>query len=223
METIQWIINSVSYWNIFVILFLSGLGFPVPEEVTFMAAGAAASMGHLEVAPMLVLCYLAVIGGDALAFGGGRFLGNHLYQSRLARFLLNPKRMRKARYLFYKRGTWAVVIARFLPGLRVSAFFVAGSMGVKWPRFLVADSLALIGSAPVGLLLGWFLGASLLTEEGFARAQHVLREYHIAIGVVAGALVLTVVALLLLRGYKRRKRKAERASLRPPPAGVTGG
>jgi membrane protein DedA with SNARE-associated domain len=222
VETIQWIIGSVSYWNIFLILFLSGLGFPVPEEVTFMAAGASASMGHLEVLPMLVMCYLAVIGGDALSFGCGRFLGNHLYGSRVARFLLNPKRLRKARYLFYKRGTWAVVIARFLPGLRVSAFFVAGSMSVKWTRFLVADSLALVGSAPIGLFLGWFLGASLLTKDGFARAQHIMHDYHIAIGVVLGVLLVTVVGLLALRSYRRKKRKADRASLRPPPAGVAG-
>ena len=131
METVRWIIDFVSYWNLFLILFISGLGFPVPEEITLMAGGAAAAMGHLDFVWVIVISYVAIIGGDAVAFGGGRYLGTHIYDSRVAKYLLDKKRMRKARYLFFKRGTWAVAIARFLPGLRVSAFFVAGSMNVS--------------------------------------------------------------------------------------------
>lgn len=219
MDTIHWLIEHVSYGSIFFILYISGLGFPLPEEITLMAAGAAAAMGHVDLLLMILVCYVAVIGGDATAFAAGRYFGGQVYDSRLMRLLLPPKRLRKARFLFYKRGTQAVVIARFLPGLRVSAFFVAGSMHVSWWRFLIADSVALIVSAPVGLLLGWFLGSSLLTPEGYASARKVLHRYHLL--VLAGFVALFCV--LLGAWLVRRRLRQNRASRnRPAPEGPLG-
>lgn len=217
METLQWIIQSVSYWHVFFILFISGLGFPVPEEITLMAAGAAAAMGDVKLIPMIIICYVAIIGGDTVAFASGRAVGDHVMESRFARWFISKKRLRKARFLFYKRGTWAVVVARFLPGLRVSAFFVAGTMKVSWARFLAADSLALFASAPIGLGLGWFLGSNLLTPEGFAYAERVLRKYHVIVGIAIGILVATFIGLLIYRRYVRKRSRRTRNSDAPLP------
>jgi membrane protein DedA with SNARE-associated domain len=212
METLHWLIQSVSYWLFFLILFISGLGFPIPEEITLMAGAASAAMGNLDIFWVIVISYVAIMLGDAVAFGLGRYFGPQIYQSRFARFIGDKKRIRKARYLFFKRGSWAVAIARFLPGLRVTAFFVAGSMSVSWFKFLLVDSIALILSAPVGLGLGWFLGSSLLTTDGFAKAQEVLSDYHVLVFGVIGTILVIAIGSYIYRRHKKKQRRTRRSS-----------
>jgi membrane protein DedA with SNARE-associated domain len=60
------------------ILLLCGLGLPIPEDVSLIAAGYFAYKGVLNVHKALAVCFAAVLAGDTLAFFLGRWFGRRL-------------------------------------------------------------------------------------------------------------------------------------------------
>src|SRR5262249_30543481 len=55
------------------ILLLCGLGLPIPEDISLIAAGYFSWKGVLEVNRAFAVCFAAVLAGDSLAFFMGRF------------------------------------------------------------------------------------------------------------------------------------------------------
>ena len=73
---------------------------------------------------------------------------------------LTPARFQKAEGYFARYGAWTVFAARFIAGLRVLAAPAAGTAGMHWPRFFLANAAgALAWSVAVGLL-GYYFGRS---------------------------------------------------------------
>ncbi|MBL8753268.1 MAG: VTT domain-containing protein, partial [Planctomycetes bacterium] len=106
---------------------------------------------------------------------------------------------------FRRRGDLVILIARFLPGIRVVAFFTAGTMKMPWRRFLFLDGLGIALIVPLLTWLGYrsagFIDHMVATVERAERG--------ILWGAIA-ALVLTAAWLWL-----RRRRRLAR-SQRPP-------
>ena len=73
----------LSLWGPFVIILLCGFGIPRPEDIVLQVAGALAAVEGRSWEGVSVLMYLAVIGGDSLMFGLGRWVGGRLLTTRL--------------------------------------------------------------------------------------------------------------------------------------------
>src|SRR5262249_51499263 len=102
------------------ILLLCGLGLPIPEDISLIAAGCLAWRGqHLGLAPLIdvhtvfAVCFAAVLGGDSIAFFMGRFFGRRVLASKLARRCFTPKRQLRVRAYFRKFGNRVVLVGRF--------------------------------------------------------------------------------------------------------------
>src|ERR1700704_1574340 len=59
---------------------------------------------------------------------------------------------------FAKHGPKFIMAARFVPGLRAVTYFVAGTTGVPYWKFILYDGLAACVSAPAWVYLGWWAG-----------------------------------------------------------------
>ncbi len=162
---------GIGYPLLFALVAAESAGALVPGETSLIVAGVLASQGQLS----LPLVVAVAAGGAILGDNTGYLLGRR----GLRRLLERPGRRAAGRQrliergeaFFARHGAATVFFARWLPGLRVVASWLAGADHMPWPRFLLWNALggtlwaATIGS--LAYLLGRG-GSGLLGAVGFA-------------------------------------------------------
>jgi membrane protein DedA with SNARE-associated domain len=145
------------YVGFAVVFLLCGVGLPLPEEIGLLAAGyvCATNADRVTLHWMMVWCGGAILAGDLIPYVLGRVFGVRLLRLRWLRYLVTKQRLAKFDRWFRRRGDAVIFIARFLAGLRVVAFFTAGTMKMPWIRFLVLDGLGILVLVPVLTLVGF--------------------------------------------------------------------
>ena len=139
------------------ILLLCGLGLPIPEDISLIAAGYFSYKGVLDVHTAFAVCFAAVLAGDTMAFFLGRFFGRRVLASPFARRYFTPRRQLRVRAYFRKFGSKVVLIGRFTPGFRFTIFFTAGTLHLRPSVFsdlrLLGGRLLRSGAGLLGLVL----------------------------------------------------------------------
>ena len=91
----EWLLSQLTshvYAKLAGLLLLCGLGLPVPEDISLISAGYLAHLGTVEIHTVFLVCFVAVLGGDTLAFTVGRSFGTKLLASRFGHRYFTPKR-----------------------------------------------------------------------------------------------------------------------------------
>lgn len=154
---------------------LCGIGLPLPEEVVLLAVGYVCAKWPDKAVMhwMMLTSGGAILSGDLLPFVLGRVFGVRLLRLRWLRMFITKQRLAKFDHWFRRRGDTVIFIARFVAGLRVVAFFTAGTMKMPWRRFLLLDGIGIAVIVPALILLGYH-GASFI-ENMIATVQKVER------------------------------------------------
>ncbi len=143
-----------------VVLGVAGLDviFPLlPSETVVITAAAVAAHGGLSIWLVILAAATGGFMGDNVSFLLGRKAG-----SRVARFLFRGKKGRErldwAERAVRRRGVLLIFVGRFLPGGRTASTFAAGTLGMPWRRFAVADAIAAAAWGTYAGLLGYLGG-----------------------------------------------------------------
>lgn len=183
------------YTGLFLILFFSGLGLPIPEEITLLTGGFLINLGFARFYPTLATVFVGVLTGDMAMYSIGRRWGHGIITHRHMRKIFSEERLERVRQFFRDHGSKTIFIARFISGFRVAAFLAAGTMGMKPGKFLFLDFLAALIAVPLLLLLGYYFGAYIeWLANVFTRVDSLLK-----MGAVLGGLIVL--------GYFLLKRK----------------
>jgi membrane-associated protein len=169
--------------RLYAVIFLATLStafFPVPEEATLLGAGYAARLGRVELVGAMAAGWLAVMIGDTLGYALGRFLLAPLLRTRLGRKLLPESRRAWAEHLVSQNGDRAILVARFLVGLRGFVYFAVGASRFPFGRFVAVN-------AAVGLLE---VGGLVAIGFGFG-------ELHARVGLTVDLVAAAVLAVAL--------------------------
>jgi LPXTG-motif cell wall-anchored protein len=152
-DLLRWL-ESYPYPAVAVFFLLCGAGLPLPEEIVLIAGGyVCAQLPDKAVLHwMMVWCGGAILAGDLLPFVLGHVFGTRLLRLRWLRLLVTKRRLAKFDNWFRRRGDHVIFIARFLAGIRMVAFFTAGTMKMKFRRFLLLDGAGIVLIVP---LLTW--------------------------------------------------------------------
>jgi membrane protein DedA with SNARE-associated domain len=219
--------HGVIWTAIVVILFLSGFGLPLPEDIPLTLSGFTTTKeaGDQFVLAGFIVTFLVVVvpilAGDLVAYAMGRKFGFGLRdRSRLIARTLTDQRMTRVRHWFDEYGSFTVFLGRQVAGIRFVTFYTAGTMHMSLAKFVFFDFLGCLLSLPVWLTLGYLAAiyGKAWLDEASRRAG-------------AGFLAGTLIAVLLLiifakfRTWRHRSRKATQApeilrALTPPPAGA---
>lgn len=120
------------------------LGLPLPSLPVLLAAGALAGAGKLNLAAIIFLATLAAFLSDLIWFELGRRHGGPVLQFACRTSLEPDSCVRRTKDLFSRRGTWPLLVSKFVPGMNVVASPVAGMSGVPRLRFLILDALGAV-------------------------------------------------------------------------------
>ena len=155
------LIGRFHYMAPFTILLLCGLGLPLPEEVALVGAGFLLYQQKVEFPAITAVCSAAILLGDSIPYWLGRNWGIAALKSPIISKVLHPERFATLERRFSAHGNWVVFSCRFMPGLRIPAYFVAGTLRMGFPRFLLLDVLGVAISVPASIWLGRIFGGSI--------------------------------------------------------------
>ena len=195
-------VGLAAYGLVFLVLLAAGFGLPLPEDIPLVMGGVLVHRGQAVLWKMILVGYLGIIIGDSTMFGLGRRFGSKVGAAPgfFAR-IVTPEKRQRVEGMFKKHGEKIVMLARFLPGVRTVTYFTAGSVGMRYGRFVLYDSIAALASAPIFVLLGYYFGADI--ESLLMRIAAGERN---VIGVL---LAIVLGSLLFSRWRTRRAKKAE--------------
>lgn len=219
--------SEFGYLGPFTILFLCGFGLPIPEEVTMLGSGFLLYQGRVELLPIIGVCFAATLLGDSIPYTLGRRYGRKALRVRSVRRALNPARIRAMERRFKDGGLRAVFVCRFIPGLRLPAWFTAGTLGMPYHRFIAVDGLGALIMTPFFVLVGRASG------EKIAELESSVENLTQILGFVIVSIAAVVVIHLLVtrrlpsskeaRGRARAETQEERkAQIAPDPELVDG-
>jgi membrane protein DedA with SNARE-associated domain len=137
----------------------SGLPMPVPSEVSVGYLGQRLTGNPLALfASWLALTVLIVLGSTNLFLASRRF-GQRLLTSRMGSALhLTPSRVARAQAWFGRWGPVAIVVSRYVPGLRWAMAVACGILGVSYRTFWFSTAISAAVWAAVMLILGVTVG-----------------------------------------------------------------
>lgn len=208
-DTLQRVIDVFTqfpYLGPFVFLFLCGLGLPSPEEVALIGSGFLLYHGQVEFVRITLVCSSAILIGDSIPYWLGRRYGLGALKSRWVVKVLHPERFAALERRFAEHGNKAVFTCRFLPGLRIPGYFVAGTMKMSFWRFILLDTIGVLVSVPTSIYLGKLFG------EQLDVLKDRVRELHHWLFFAVIALVLIVVG----RAWLKRRERAALGESQPP-------
>lgn len=150
------LIEHFTYAGIFIVLFLGGVGVPVPEEAPILAAGVLAGEQVIRWWIALPVCILGVLSGDIVLYWVGHHWGERILDWRVVRRVLTPAREARLIAAYRRHGVKIVFTARHVMGLRAAAFLTAGIVRIPFLKFLAVDAAAAMVGVPVGFGLAFF-------------------------------------------------------------------
>jgi len=137
-QTMEFLLRH-GYSVLFAMVLAEQLGAPIPAMPVLLAMGALIGTGKYSWSGALSLSVAAALMADGAWYLIGRQKGSPVLKL-LCRISLEPDScVSSTRYWFRRLGGWALVIAKFVPGLSTVAPPMAGLSRMAWWRFLTLD------------------------------------------------------------------------------------
>jgi membrane protein DedA with SNARE-associated domain len=143
---------------------------------------------------------VAIVAADCLWFFLCRHYGTPLLHKRWIKRFIHPRRLLELKHQFERRGTWLIVMARFIPSSRTTAITAAGIVHMPFWKFALATATCVLFTVPMQLGLGYVIG------EGLSS-----RSTAETIRLVIGVIVLLALLSLCFAWWSRHRASRRRA------------
>ena len=195
MAFLQSLQGAPAYGLLFGLLVASGFGLPINEDILLLAAAALTLRGVMEPLPLIAVAWVGVVSADALVFHWGHVFGARVLRHRhLARVMPEP-RLLAMQQTMLRYGPAYIFLVRFMPGLRTTLFFAAGSLKMPYRHLFVFDGAAALIELPLLVYGVRYVGG---------RWHEILDGVQRFQGVLIPAVLLLAVAFWLLRRQRRK-------------------
>jgi membrane-associated protein len=136
----------------------------LPSETAMIVCGIQAARGQLSLEVVIAVGAAGAFAGDNSSYALGRYVG----QPAVDRFFSGQRaqaRLDWAKRFLKERGSYILIVARFIPGGRTATTFTSGLVRVRWlTRFVPYIFAAAVLWALYGALLG-YLGGKLFKDH----------------------------------------------------------
>ena len=210
----EWGSKLVEYGPIaiFVAFVISGIGLHLSEDFILVPAGIFAYEQYVQTGSWSwfvqasLAAWMGIVMGDAGWIWLCRHFGGKLLGWRTFRKLIGPRTLLEVKYEMDRRGAWALLIARFIPGARTPMVTMSGVMQLSWWKILAVEAAGVLITAPLQMGIG--VGVAKIGSQ-FESAAH---RWILYIGATLAVVGLMAVAHIAIS----RRRSAHR----PPRAPV---
>jgi membrane-associated protein len=139
-----------------------------PSETALIVCGIQAARGQLTLEWVIVFAAVGAFIGDNASYAIGNWLG----RPAVKRFFsgeVSQRRIQWAQNFLKERGSYVLIVARFIPGGRTATTFAAGLVHLRWlTRFAPFIFVAAILWSCYGALLGYLGGRTFRNQPIYA-------------------------------------------------------
>jgi membrane-associated protein len=196
-QTLSDFFARYGYWTVFFGVMLENAGLPVPGETVLLFAGFLSYQGEVRLWRAIATGFAGAVLGDSGGYFLGRFAGTPFVAKYVRRFSVLSRQFSRAQDRFQKHGHWAVLVGRFITGLRVFAGPLAGMLRMPYPRFLIFNVAGAVLWATTIACVGFLFGSNWERLVGF------IKEFN-RLTLAVGALIAFVVMIIHFRRKVRR-------------------
>lgn len=205
-ELVEWAIEHLDYWVVFVLMILENSVVPLPAELIVTPAAYNAANGEMSAALLILVTTVGSTIGAIINYYLSLWVGrpaiHHFAETRLGRLCgLNRHRLERAEDLFRRKGNLSTFIGRILPAGRQFISIPAGLASMNIAAFIF---FTFIGSALWNSILvaaGYYLSYLLPPEEIAPTIEH----YGMQINIVFFSIIGAVIAYYAIRARLRRR------------------
>lgn len=172
------------------------VGMVLPGETALLVAGYFCHEGVLNLWVMIVVAIVCAIAGDSVGYEFGRKFGPSLRQSRVGRWVGEPRWSRVDGFL-HRHGGKAVLLGRLTAVLRALMPSMAGMSGMRYRTFFLWNATGGVFWAGGCVLLGYAFASALSTIEKYLTWAPL------------AALALLIVGYVAIEVRKRRRERSE--------------
>lgn len=153
-------IAQFSYLGIAILIGLTSVGAPFPEEAVLLLAGYFVFGGLIKFKYAFLAALVGVIIGDNIAYYIGLKKGTDFFKLLGAKFKILDRNIKRVLYFFHKYHNMGIFLGRFLIGIRFLIPFIAGSLKVPPKKFFIYNFLGAVIWIPFVIFLGYQLGSA---------------------------------------------------------------
>jgi membrane protein DedA with SNARE-associated domain len=157
-EALSTVLDVWGYPVLLLLLVLTGVGSPIPEDLLLLTTGYLVFSDVFEWPAALAVSLLGVVLSDVMLYSAGRHLAWRSTR-RPESQMLSRQRLDRATRWFHRVGEPLVLIARLVPGTRVMVFLAAGVRALPVWSFLRYDVAGAALWVPGMLLVGYASGS----------------------------------------------------------------
>ena len=144
------------------------------EDAATLGGAAMAAAGLLATPFGLAACFLGIWLGDLGLYALARYFGRPLLKRNWVRRRVNEDRLAKSEAWWKRRGLMVLLAARFVPGLRLPTYLIAGTLAVPFMSFAAVTALMGLIWVPLIFVLVWLAGTEAVTWYAAARGALIL-------------------------------------------------
>ena len=130
MNTVLEWFSRYGYYAVFFPVLLEPVGIPFPAETILLAGGATAKLGDIDLLLVMLIAFAAAVIGGTCGFGIGHYGGKPLIDWGVGKHLLKQEHIDRVVAFFDRHGGKTLVFVRFVPGVRIPTFWMAGASGM---------------------------------------------------------------------------------------------
>jgi membrane protein DedA with SNARE-associated domain len=135
------------------------------EDAAVLGGALAVASGSLPGTPCFLACFGGLWSGDLLLFLCARYGGRPVAERFFGRREVWSSKIKKSEEWFRKRGILALVLSRFIPGLRLTTFLAAGFLRMNPILFsMVTGVMAILWTA---LIFGMVQALGIAAPDAF--------------------------------------------------------
>ena len=202
----NWLLNNLTYPNIFLLMLLESTVVPVPSELVVAPAAYHAASGGLNVFLVVLVATIGAAVGASINYVVALYVGRPVvYKFANSKWgkmcLLNQEKVEKSERYFDKHGIVATLTGRLIPGIRHLISIPAGLARMNYWKFLLYTVIGAGVWHSILAALGWYLHAVVPEDELDATIEKY--NHYIVLGIIA--IVVLVIAYFVIKHYRRKK------------------
>jgi membrane-associated protein len=184
-------LGAIAYPLIALLVMGDGVVPILPGESTIAAGAALAGAGDLRISAVVACAIAGAVAGDSATYAIGRLGGPRLRG--LAVRMAGERRIARGEEVFRRNATVAILVGRWIPGLRFTVALVAGALRIPYRRYLPLVVIGGTGWVLQNALIGFYLGRALAGNVPLA----------VALSIAAALAISSAVGL----SERRRRRR----------------
>jgi membrane protein DedA with SNARE-associated domain len=156
--------DAVPYLHLisFFLLILSGLNFPISEDLVFIMSASIAAVYAPERAVLIFIgCFSGALLSDIMVYGAGKYIGPNVLKISFFKRFFPEKVICSIKRHYLEHGNKTLFFGRFIPfGVRNILFLTAGLVNINFKKFIIVDICALSVTLLIWYNLGYAAGGN---------------------------------------------------------------